>query len=346
MAVTLKDIAARVGKSVPTVSRALGGFEEVSAATRREVLRVAREMGYEPNAAARNLQKQRTDTIALILPAAGSLRLSDPFFGIFLCGVVEEAASQGFSVNISTGTAADETELYLKQIRSRRVDGFIVVRTQRQDRRIQILRENDVPFVAFGRVENDNDFHLVDVDDVRGMRLVVEHLVALGHRRLGFIAEPTTFTKAYHRLRGFCDGLQAHDLPYDPALVVETSFRQRSGLHGARQLLELPEPPTALVCCNDLLALGASSAVRERELLVGRDVSVTGFDDILLADYATPPLTTVHQPGYELGEMVAKMLLQLINGESVREKQVILQPSLVVRRSTAAPGQTRADSRF
>lgn len=334
MPVTLKDIAERVGKSVPTVSRALGGFEDVSVETRREVVRVAREMGYEPNAAARYLQNQRTDTIALILPGAGKLLLTDPFFGEFLSGVVETTADRGFSLNISTAAVADEAEVYLKHIRSRRADGYIVVRTRRQDRRIGILREHNVPFVAFGRVEGDNDFHLVDVDDARGMGLIVEHLVALGHRRLGFIAEPSSFTKAHERLRGFREGLRAHDLPYEPELVVETKFRQRSGRRSGLRLLEERERPMAIVASNDVLALGAMSAVRQRGLVVGRDVSVTGFDDIVLAEHANPPLTTVRLPAYELGTMVARHLLQLVNDAAIAEKQIILQPSLVVRRST------------
>lgn len=340
MSVTLKDIAERVGKSVPTVSRALAGFEDISPKTRQEVQRVAREMGYEPNISARNLQKQRTDTIALILPTTTKLRFSDPFFSEFLSGIVEQTTEYGFTLNISANTSDNQNEAYLKQIRSRRVDGFIIMRTQRQDQRIDLLRDRGTPFVAFGRIEGDNDFHLVDDDDTEGVRQVVDHLVSLGHTRLGYISEPTNFTKSYNRFLGFREGLEANNLPYDPELVIESNFRQRSGQLAACQLLEMSHPPTAIVSSNDLLALGAMNEAQACGLVVGRDVSITGFDDILLAEYANPPLTTVHQPAQQLGMMVAEMLLKVIRKEPIDKKQVILKPSLVIRQSSGAPTAT------
>ena len=337
MPVTLKDIAERVGKSIPTVSRALADFDDISPQTRREVQRVAEEMGYEPNITARNLQKQRTDSIALILPSADTLRFSDPFFSEFLSGVVEYLGERGYNLNISTADAGDEEDIYLKHIRSRQFDGFILVRTHREDNRINLLQKHGVPFVAFGRTEQGNDFHLVDEDGRSGVRQIVDHLIALGHTRLACIAEPTDLTKSFHRVQGFIDGLQAHNLPYTPDLIVESNFRQRSGRQSALQLLDRPTPPTAIVACNDLLALGAISAVQERGLVVGQDVSITGFDDILLAEYANPPLTTVHQPAQQMGGMVAQMLTKIINGQPIEQNQVILTPSIIVRQSTGAP---------
>ncbi len=334
MPITLKDIAERVGKSVPTVSRALAGFSDISPQTRAEVQRVALEMGYEPNITARNLQKQRTDTIALILPTARELRFSDPFFSEFLSGLVQGTAAHKYNLNISTSPAEFDQETYLRHIRSRRFDGFVVVRTQRQDARIDLLREQDVPFVSFGRVEHDNDFHLVDENGYGAVRSIVDHLFALGHRRFACIAEPLHYTKSYHRVQGFLDGLLAHDLAADDSLVIESHFRQRSGLMAGRQLFDRPQPPTAIVACNDLIALGAMSAAQEKKLIVGHDVSITGFDDILLAEYANPPLTTVHQPAQQLGEMVVQMLFKVINGETVAEKQIIIEPSIVVRKSS------------
>ncbi len=334
MPVTLKDIAERVGKSVSTVSRALAGFEDISPITREEVQRVAQEMGYEPNITARNLQRQRTDTIALILPAINELRFSDPFFSEFLSGIIQEMARHGLNLNVSTASPEAEIDTYLKAIRSRRVDGFIVVRTRRQDERIDLLREHNVPFVSFGRIGDDNHFHYVDEDGYAGIRQVVDHLVGLGHRRLACIAEPTTLTKSYHRVQGFIDGLKAHQIPVDPAMIVETNFRQRSGRQSALRLFDAAEPPTAIVACNDLLALGAMLAAQEKGLVVGQDVSVTGFDDILLSEYTNPPLTTVHQPAQQLGQMVVALLTKVINKEAVEDEHVIIQPELIVRQST------------
>jgi LacI family transcriptional regulator len=337
MPVTLKDIAERVGLSIAQVSRALGDFDDVSPRTREEIRRVAREMGYEPNVTARSLQKRRTDTIALIVPATDSLQCTDSFFGEFLSGVAKHTADRSFNLIVAIDTSDDERQVYLKHVRARRVDGFIVVQTQRQDSRVAVLLENDVPFVAFGRVEGDNPFHLVDEDDALGMRLIVDHLASLGHRRLGCIAQPSHLTKGFHRLQGFLDGLQAHNLAREPSLLVEADLNPRAGKAGAELLLDLPDPPTAVVACSDILALGAMAAARERQLVVGQDVSITGYEDIRLAEFASVPLTTVSQPTGQIGRKVAEMLVKLIKEEAIEQKQIILAPSLVVRQSTGPP---------
>ena len=334
MPATLKDIARQVGKSVTTVSRALHDYGDVSQKTKVLVRRVAEEMGYIPNITARQLQKQRTDTIGLILPVVNP-RFSDPFFSELLTGIVKELTKNDFDLLVSShNSSTDETELYLNFIRSRRVDGFVVIRTQRYDTRINMLRNHNFPFVAFGRVDGDTDFPLIDGDDALGTRKAVNHLVELGHTRLAFIAEPTNLTKAYHRVQGFRQALERHDLLIDEGLIIEGGFRQRSGKIMGEQLLNIPNPPTAIVTCNDLLALGVMRAAQERGITIGRDISITGFDDIVLAEYANPPLTTVHQPARQIGMMISNMLIKIINHENLEEKQIILQPELIIREST------------
>jgi DNA-binding LacI/PurR family transcriptional regulator len=333
--VTLKDIAERVGKSVPTVSRALANYPDIAVETRQQIKRVAQELGYVPNITALHLQKQRTDTVALILPAANHLRISDPFFSEFLNGVVETTTHSGFSLILTSTDAENEQEAYLRHIRNSQVDGFIIMRTRLKDDRIDLLRSHDIPFVAFGHIEGENDCLYVDSDDLLGIQLVVDHLVALGHRRIGFIAEPTLFAKSYNRLQGYLEGMKKHGLAYDPALVVEASFRQPSGKLNTAKLLALPEPPTAIIASNDLLALGALSAVQEKGLQVGQDISITGYDDILLAEYTNPPLTTVHQPAHQLGRQLTELLIKTIRKEDVRERHITHTPSLVIRHSTA-----------
>ena len=334
MSVTLKDIADRVGKSVPTVSRALAGYEDISPKTRQQVQSVAREMGYVPNTFARKLQSQRSDAIGLILPDAKNLRLSDPFFGQLLSGVVEQSSQYGLDLMITAATEASEIDVYLEHIRSRRVDGFIIVRTRRQDPRIDLLQKHQVPFVAFGRTETRNDFHYVDEDGSWGIEQAVDHLVALGHRRLACIAEPTHYTKSFYRVQGFLRGLEKHGIPFKDENLVVTNFRQRSGREAAQQLLDLPEPPTAMVACNDLLAIGAIHAVEARGLNVGSDVSITGFDDIMLAEMANPGLTTLHQPAHQMGSLVAQTLIQQLQGQLEQQCQTVLKPKLVIRHST------------
>lgn len=331
---TLKEIAQRVNRSVTTVSRALAGYDDVSETTREQVRRVALELGYEPNIIAQQLQKRRTDTIALILPTFGP-RFSDPFFSEFLAGVGNEAARHGFDLLVSTRAPGPEEELaYLKNIRSRRVDGFVILRTRRQDARIALLLEQHYPFVAFGRIAGDNNFPLVDEDGELGVRLVVNHLIEQGHTRLGCIAAPAELMFAQYRLQGFVNTLETRGLAVDPALIIEGDLTQRAGREVGGRLLDMPNPPTAIVACNDLMALGAMSAAQERGLVVGQDVAITGFDDTPWAENAHPPLTTVHQPIYKIGSMVCEMLVNLIKGEPLAEQQIILQPTLVIRQSS------------
>jgi DNA-binding LacI/PurR family transcriptional regulator len=334
MAATLKDIAKQVGRSVTTVSRALADYDDVSEATRLRVRQAAQELGYEPHTAARQLQKRRTDTLGLVIPTFGP-RFSDPFFSEFLAGVGNEATRQGFDLLVSTQEPGEKEErAYLKTIRSRRVDGFIVVRTRRNDPRINLLRSHNYPFVVFGRVEDNIEFPLVDEDSEFGIGLVVKHLIELGHTRIGCIAPPANLILAHYRLQAFIKTLEAHRLTTDPELIIETDLTQGSGREAGGRLLDLAAPPTAIVACNDLMALGAMSAAQERGLIVGKDVSITGFDDIPWAEHAHPPLTTVRQPIYQIGTMVCEMLIKTIKGEQLAELQIILKPSLVVRKSS------------
>lgn len=336
MPATLKEIARRTGKSITTVSRALADYDDVSPDTKALVRRVAEEMGYTPNLLAQRLRKRRSDTIGLILPTFGP-RFSDPFFSEFLAGVGNMAAEHGYDLLVSTQPPGDrELAVYRQKMQSRQVDGFVIVRTRRQDPRIRYLSEIGFPFVAFGRTEGDLDFPFVDVDGTQGMRLIGEHLISLGHRRIACIAPPPDLLFAEHRLIGLRQALEEQGLELSEELVVLGDLTQKSGYQATIRLLESPQPPTAIVACNDLMALGAMSAIQERGLVVGRDVAVTGFDDIPMAEHSHPPLTTVYQPIYQIGKMVCEMLIRLLHGQELAPRHVILPPKLVVRQSCGA----------
>jgi LacI family transcriptional regulator len=334
MTVTLKDIAREVGRSVTTVSRALDDYDDVSPETRALVRRVAAEMGYTPSSLAQRLQKQQAETIGLILPTFGP-RFSDPFFSEFITGVGNQAADLGYDLLVSTRPPGEsELQAYRQNVQGRRVDGFIVVRTRREDARIQYLRESGFPFVAFGRTEGENDFPYVDEDSQHGMQLLAEHLLELGHRRIGLIAAPTDLMFTQYRVQGLSQGLERAGIYLDDRLVRVGDLTQRGGYTQASLLLDLAVPPTAIVACNDLMAFGAMSAAQERGLEVGRDIAITGFDDIPMAEYSHPPLTTLHQPVYQIGEKVCLMLIQRLAGETLEEEHIILRPRLVLRQSS------------
>jgi LacI family transcriptional regulator len=343
--VTIKDIAERVGRSITTVSRALHDHDDVSQETKALVHRVAAEMGYSPNLIAQRLQKQRSDTVGLILPTFGP-RESDPFFTEILAGVGDQAARLGYDLMVSISPPGEqEIQEYAKRVRGGRIDGFIIVRTRRQDGRIEYLRSEGFPFVAFGRTTASLDFPYVDEDGFHGMWLVGQHLLNLGHRRIAWIGAPAELTFAQHREQGLRQALEAGGAPLDPALVRAGDLTQRSGYEQVRALLAEPEPPSAIAAGNDLMAFGAMHAAQEHGLAIGRDIAITGFDDIPLAEHTQPPLTTVHQPIYQIGGMLCEMLVQRLNGRPLEQEQVILEPSLVVRqssqRSEAVPGSSR-----
>ena len=333
MAITIKDIAKRVGKSVTTVSRALHDYDDVSEDTKELVRRVAAEMGYTPSSFAQRLQKQQTDTIGVILPTFGP-RFSDPFFSELIAGIGNRAASFGYDMLVSTQSPGDdELETYRKLINGRRVDGFIIVRTRCHDKRIDFLLNQNFPFVAFGCVEGDVSFPFVDEDGAHGMRLVADHLVQFGFKRIACIAPNPELTFAARRISGLKEGLEVYGITLKDDYIRNGDLTQRGGYEQAIKLLDIAEPPEAIVACNDLMAFGAMSAAQERGLVVGRDIAITGFDDIPMAEHSHPPLTTVHQPVYKIGGMVCEMLIKLIQGEHLEQEHIVLKPTLVVRQS-------------
>lgn len=333
MTPTIKDIARKIGKSTTTVSRALHDYDDISPETKRLVRQVAAEMGYSPNTLAQRLQKQYTDTLALILPTYGP-RFSDPFFSEFIAGIGNQAAEFGYDLLVSTCPPGEkELDTYRYNVQGHRVDGFVVVRTRRQDARVDYLRRVHFPFVAFGRVEGPLDFPLVDENSEYGMSLVVDYLVDLGHKRIACIAPPDDLMFTQFRLKGIRDRLQKSSLKLEDSLIVTGDLTQRDGYQKAQELLDHPEPPTAIIACNDLMAFGAMSAAQERGLQVGKDISITGFDDIPMAEHSHPPLTTVRQPIEQIGGMICEMLVKAIRKSPLESQHVILKPSLVIRQS-------------
>jgi LacI family transcriptional regulator len=331
--VTIRDIAERVGRSITTVSRALNDYDDVSPETKTLVRRVAMEMGYTPNAMAQRLQKRRTDTIGFIIPTT-THRYYDPFFSEILIGVGNRAAEMGYDLLVSAQPAGErELAMYRQIVDGRRVDGFVLVRLGQRDARVDYLRTTGIPFVAFGREAGQPDFPYVDVDGAYGMRLVVEHLVALGHRRIACICAPFDLNFTTLRLNGLRTALERAGVSLQEDMILEGTLTHRSGFDNANRLLDAPRSPTAIVAFNDAMAIGAMRAAQERGVAVGAELAVTGFDDTPMAEHAYPALTTVRQPIYQIGMMVCEMLVQLIRGENIQKRQTLLQPSLVIRRS-------------
>ena len=333
--VTLKTLAAKTGYSITTVSRALAGYDDVAPGTREKIIAAAEELGYYPNLTARQLQKQRTDTVGIILPTFGP-RFDDPYFSKILAGIGDELARSGFDLLISTcPPGPGELAAYRRMDGGRRVDGLIVVRTRRQDERISYLTRTSLPFVVFGRTDLDLDFPFIDEDGQAGLTMLVQHLVSLGHRRIGYISAPSDLMFAKFRLEGYRQALSEAGLAYEESLVTYGDLTQRGGRKVARHLLDVRPMPTAIIAANDLMALGTMAVAQEQGLRVGQDLSVAGFDDIPFAEISS--LTTLHQPIYDIGQQLSQMLVSLIQGKPLAERHILLKPELVVRSSTEPP---------
>ncbi len=335
--VKLKDIAETTGYSITTVSRALAGYKDVSEATRRHIVDIALSMGYQPNAVARQLRSQKTDTIGIIIPAHDS-RFSDDFFSELLMGIGYAAAHNGYDLLVSAQTSSDEMSAYQRIVGGNRVDGVILARTRRSDPRIAYLKEVGIPFVVSGRAAPDepSDFPYIDADSQQGIYAATRHLIQLGHRNIGIVLPPLDIAFTPYRLMGYQRALLEANLPYEQANVTYGDLRRFGGQQAAHALLTQRPQLTAIVACNDAMALGVMQAVESLGLRVGADIAVTGFDDISVAEYATPPLTTVRQPIQEIGQRLVEMLIHIIHRQPLEHPQTLLSPTLIVRQSCGA----------
>ncbi|WP_376788480.1 LacI family DNA-binding transcriptional regulator [Thermoflexus sp.] len=328
---TIRDVARRAGVSPATVSYVLNHSGPVRPETRERVLRAIAELGYHPHAGARQLKRRRSDTVGLILPT-GERRLSDPFFLELIHALGDACADHHLDLLIATcQDPTADLRLIDRLYKGRRVDGFLLIDLQRQDPRIPHLLQAGIPFVAFGRVEGNGEFPWVDVDGAAGMREAVAFLVGKGHRRIAYLSPPLSFTFAYHRFRGYQQGLSEADLPFDGTLVRITRLTMEGGYEAAWALLREGARFTALIAATDLMALGAMRALHEAGRTPGQDVAVIGFDDIPMAAQAHPPLTTLRQPMDQIGRALVRAWLAAVNGESL--PPTLIPPTLIRRES-------------
>ncbi len=338
---TLKSIASVTGFSITTVSRALGGYNDVNEETRRLIVEEALRQGYTPNLHARALQGQRAQTLGFVIPASES-RYSDPFFSQFVAGIGSQAAAASYDLLLSTHEAEPgELDVYHRMIAGSRVDGFILIRTRIDDPRIRYLLTTNVPFVVFGRSTETEPIIYLDTDGTTGQHLLTSHLIARGHRRIAYISPPAHLMFTRHRMAGFRVAMSAHDVPIDERCIIEATLTETGGRTAAERLLALPDPPTAIMAGSDLMAFGVMSVIQQHNLRIGRDVAVAGFDDIPAAAYVHPGLTTIRQSIFETARELTRLLLDRLDGRLPDPLGKLLMPELVIRASTVPPEHDR-----
>lgn len=334
----LADVARAAGVSAMTVSNVLKDRPGASADTRRRVRAAAEKLGYAPNPSAQSLAKGRTDLLGLVVHD-----LTVQYATEIVSGVADELAEHGCELLISaTYQDTSREAARIQRLAHGRVDALILVAPIFGDETAATLENCTTPVVVLDPRDTTAFAHpTIVVDNYGGARSGTEHLLRLGHRRIGFIGGDTSFESAAQRERGHLDALSLSGADTDPALVVGADFSWFGGFEAAHRLLELADRPTALMAACDLAALGAIDAARARGLSVPGDLSVVGFDDVPQASQGVPKLTTVRQPLREMGATAARMSLGLTHGQTLPTRQVRFATSLVIRDSTDVPKSLR-----
>lgn len=335
---TIHDIAKKAGVSVGTVSNYLNNPEIVNEKTRKTIQDAIDDLGYHPHSAARSLKTKQTNRIGFVplisVEENRNLGSGDNVFLDFLAAVNTIAADRGYSILLNAATTReDELRIYKRIVGEKQVDGLIVMGTRSKDERIQFLLDQSFPFVSFGRTKDKRKYPFVDIDGAKGISDAVDHLVKLGHRRIGYIKLPDDLMCAQYRWEGFTSSMKAHGLDIDPEIVVEGGFTEDAGQIAMHLLLDKDQAPTAVLAPNDLSAFGAMRAAQSRGLQPGEDVSIVGFDNIRLSSHWYPTLTTISQPVREIGFAVTRKLIDVIKGKKVTYQEIIA-PELITRQST------------
>jgi len=332
--VTIKDVARLSGVSSMTVSRVINGSERVRPVTRQRVERAIAELGYVPSRLARGLIRQKTGTLAMIVPD-----VANPFFTLIVRGAEDVARRAGYRI-ILCDTRADlaiEREV-IEEMIAHRVEGIAIAPVSDRSRgHLERLARFGVQFVLIDRTVPGVESDVVVGDSLGGARRLVEHLISHGHRRIGFITESEDVSTARDRRQGYLAALAAAGLALDPSLIVYSTVDPPGGFDGMRRLLELAEPPTAVFTVNNLVAVGAIEAVRAHDLEVPDDVALVCYDDIEYASRLYPFLTVMSQPAETLGKLGTQLLLERIEGRAPEQPRLVVLPAqFVVRRSCGA----------
>ncbi|MDM0002369.1 LacI family DNA-binding transcriptional regulator [Variovorax sp. J22P240] len=328
--VTIRDVAQVAGVHVSTVSRALNPEKRglISAEVLRVVEEAALKLGYRPNRAASALRTGRTHTIGVLVPD-----ITNPVFPPILQGIEASAAARGYFVFVTNVVDHALARPIVERMLAQRVDGLVMATATRDDPLVDYIAKAGMHAVLVNRADETGRLPAVVSDDRLAMKLAVDHLVSAGHRRIGHLAGPQNIPTGVGRRQGVEQALRDRGL--ELACVVECeSYSREAGRTAMRQLLVAHARPEAVVCCNDLVALGAYDVLREQGIRVPQDISITGHNDMPLVDMVNPPLTTIRLPHRELGWRAAEMLFDEIEGKALSASTVVLRPELVVREST------------
>lgn len=332
MSSTLKDIAAKTGVSVSTVSRVLhdnSPKNKISEETKVKVKQVAKDLGYRVNALARGLRQQKTSEVGIVVPD-----ISNPFFSEVIKSLAGELRKKGYNFIVYDSDEDITIERSaIKSLLEKRVDGMIIASVGQDFSHIHKIRDTKIPIVMVDRCSDELDVDSVSVDNVKGSLLAMNYLIKEGHRRIAFIQGlPGTYANET-RLLGYKQALHDAGISIDEHLIVGDDFRSFNGYLKTKSLLKLSDPPTAIFTAGDLIALGALEACRENHVIIPDDISLITFDDPVFASYLSPALSAVEQPISKIAEMAVGMLYSRMKNPYDETRKVLLEPKFNVRGS-------------
>ncbi len=328
------EIARLARVSQATVSRVLNNDPQVNEEMRRRVLAVVEQLGYVPDARAQSLRAQRTRLLGLVVHRAPSALAYDPFFSALMASIIEQAGRQGYHLCVDAArTVRGQRAIYEELLRTRRVDGLILVESETRDERIARLTAEGFPFVLIGRYEPENAIYTVDNDNIGAARMATEYLIGQGRQRIAYIGGPAGLTVTRDRLLGYREALRAHDIGYDPHLVAFGAFSEQGGARAMSELVSLSPPPDAVLALDDVLAIGAMREAQRHGLKIPQDIAFIGFNDTPLCSFVEPSLTSVAIDIPALARAATQRLIDLIEGRAVQPRRLIVPARLVPRES-------------
>jgi LacI family transcriptional regulator len=335
----IKALAKELGLSTSTVSRALNGYQDVNAETRKRVEDTAKELGYRANAGARRLARGSTEAVGIVYSAAVE-NLGNPQFLDMAGGLSERLHAEHFDLMLAVASDELDLDIYDRLFRGGRVDAVLLPNTRAKDIRVDFLLERGYPFLAYGRTSQSNAYSWFDFDNDAGSMLAVRHLVSLGHQQIAYVHSPLALNFALQRHRGFQAGMQEAGLVFDAAWLAGPAVDRRSGREAVHALMALPRPPTAIVVDNNLGGIGVMRGLMDRGLVLGKDISVV-VHGVIPADSLLAGLepTMVTQPtAHRTGETMAEMVLQVLREPQRGPFQMLRQPELVIGQTTGSRG--------
>ncbi|WP_089269651.1 LacI family DNA-binding transcriptional regulator [Puniceibacterium sediminis] len=338
--VRISDVSQALGLTKSTVSRALNDYPDISENTRNRVRRMADKMGYQPLSSAQSIRTGLSKSLGLVIQVADH-DAQRPFLAEFLSGLSQGASALGWTLTIAAADGPKATlEMFQSMIRDRKVDGFILPRTQVDDPRIDLLRDARVPFVLFGRSPDPSDCAWHDVLGEDAMQDAVRHLVGLGHRSIGFINGGMQYTYGPLRLNGYLAAMEAAGLPVIPQHMAQDAVTMDDGAAAAMSILSTQQPPTAILCAVDMSALGVYRTAARLGLRIGSDLSVIAYDGIQDGAHVVPPLATYAVDYTTAGRKLSALLIRRIKGEAPEALRETVQAKFLNRGSAGSPAQT------